>query len=530
MRRSLTIAALALLPNLTLAQTPSVLAPRILGTGAGTVAAGTTTAGLAAEIARALAAEGALVTPAQLAAALSSLPDGTTLTMVNGHLSIIGQVPTAASTVPALSNLNVLLADGTYLTGPVLQALLNISTSGSGTSTPSPTPTPTPTATTSDGTLSGLPSTIVAGQPLSAVTFTPPQTVVYFVLYDVASAAEEGQRWPSSAMGGNLTLLIPQTANAYTVRAYSAATGGTVAYESAQIAVTAAPGPLPATPVQTADSGATSSSVTMNWSATATSYLVLGRAGVGLAYGSLADASISTNSYTFTGLAASSAPRAAIIPQNADGYGTPSGQFVSYTTAAASATPALTLTNPVFAASPVSAFGQQLVGGSGTSSAALVLPSGPVTYEFWFSASGTPPADYNSLVDINIGAAGGNNQLVHLRGDGTLQAFSGAYNIHSPTVLDGNRHFVEVDSAGDSNVGLHFYVDGVYAGQVGGTAETANPTIAVRAGGFGQIDELRISTGLRHPNGTTYAVPTAPLTVDGTTVALYHLDGNGVSQ
>ena len=186
-----------------------------------------------------------------------------------------------------------------------------------------------------DGTLTGLPATIVAGQPLSAATFTPPQTVIYFVLYRVAAAVEEGPRWPSSTMPGNLTLLIPQSAGAYTVRAYSAATGGTLAYESAQIAVTAAPGALPVTPAQAADSGATSSSVTMNWSATAASYRVLGRAGVGLAYGSLVDTTVSTNSFTFTGLAASSAARAAIIPQNANGYGTPSGQFLSFTAASA---------------------------------------------------------------------------------------------------------------------------------------------------------------------------------------------------
>jgi len=197
---------------------------------------------------------------------------------------------------------------------------------------PAPAPAPAPTsAPTSDGTLSGLPSTIVAGQPLSAVTYG--QSTLFFVLYRVAGAAEEGLRWQGSRMPGNLTLLIPQTVGACTVRGYDAATAGNQVYESAQINVTAAPGVLPATPTQAADTGTTSSGVIMNWTATATSYRVLARPGVGTVYGSLADATVSTNSYTFTGLAAGSSPRAVVIPQNANGYGTPSGQFLSFITA-----------------------------------------------------------------------------------------------------------------------------------------------------------------------------------------------------
>ncbi len=198
---------------------------------------------------------------------------------------------------------------------------------------PPPTPAPSGGTIAPDGTLTGLPSTIVAGQPLSAVTYAAGQTNAYFVLYKVAGAVEEGLRWGTNVMPGNLNLLIPQTAGAYTVRGYSAVTGGSVVYESAQFNVTAAPAPLPATPTQAADTGTTSSGTTMNWSATATSYRVLARPGVGSVYGSLADATVSTNSYTFTGLAASSSPRAVVIPQNANGYGTPSGQFLSYTTA-----------------------------------------------------------------------------------------------------------------------------------------------------------------------------------------------------
>jgi len=196
--------------------------------------------------------------------------------------------------------------------------------------TPTPAPTPAP-APASDGTLAGLPATIVAGQPLSAATYG--QSTPYFVLYRVSGAVEEGVRWASSVMPGALTLLIPQTAGAYTVRGYDAATAGNKVYESAQFSVTAAPGALPATPTQTADTGATSSSVTMNWTATGNNYRVLARPGPGSVYGSLADTTVSTNSYTFTGRPAFSTPRAVVIPQNANGYGTPTGQLISSTTA-----------------------------------------------------------------------------------------------------------------------------------------------------------------------------------------------------
>ncbi len=186
----------------------------------------------------------------------------------------------------------------------------------------------------SDSILTGLPATIVAGQPLSAATYTPTQaTPTYFVLFNVTTGAEEGLRWQNGVMRSKLDLLIPQTSATYTVRGFAAASGGSPTYESAQIAVTAAPGALPATPAQAADTNRTSSGVTMSWSATVASYHVLARSGPGFAYGSLADATVTTNSYTFAGLAANSSPRAVVIPQNASGYGTPTGQFLSSTTA-----------------------------------------------------------------------------------------------------------------------------------------------------------------------------------------------------
>ncbi len=251
-------------------------------------------------------------------------PSGTTAATFDFTPSAAGSGTISVSASPSM----------TAPAGLAYQATAAATSTPTPSPTPAPTPTPTPApASTSDSTLANLPSTIVAGQPLSAVTYTPPQTSIYFVLYKVPGAIEEGLRWPSAVMPGALTLLVPQTAGAYTVRGYDAPTAGNKVYESAQINVTAAPGPLPATPAQAADTNRTSSAVTTNWSATAASYHVLARPGIGTVYGSLADATVTTNSYTFTGLAASSSPRAIVIPQNANGYGTLTGQFLSFTTA-----------------------------------------------------------------------------------------------------------------------------------------------------------------------------------------------------
>ncbi len=212
-------------------------------------------------------------------------------------------------------------------TGRGLVATIN----GSGSSTPSPTPTPTPSGSTipADGTLSGLPITIVAGQQLSAVTYSAQQNTVSFMLYRVATSANEGLAWASTVMPSTLNLLIPQNAGAYTVRVYAYPgpvqnPSAALLYESGPFTVTAPPGALPATPTQTADTGATSTGVTMHWTSTATSYHVLANPGVGSGpYGSVADTTVSTNSYTFTGLPANSSPCAVKIPQNTYGSGLP---------------------------------------------------------------------------------------------------------------------------------------------------------------------------------------------------------------
>ena len=134
MRSFLPLVALALLPGFALAQTPPVLAPRTLGTGPGTVAAGNDSriagaaAAVAAETTRAQTAEAAAQTAAQVGAAittaLSGLADGVTLTFnpATGKLSIVGQAPTPATSVPAAPLF--LMGDGTTLTLAQVQGLL----------------------------------------------------------------------------------------------------------------------------------------------------------------------------------------------------------------------------------------------------------------------------------------------------------------------------------------------------------------------------------------------------------------------
>lgn len=278
-----------------------------------------------------------------------------------------GRVYGAAPPGPLPAATFILVSDGTVepigclnrataaqvaeLLAPLVGAIL------AGTSTPTPTPsqTPAPTPTpapapAADGTLSGLPATIVAGQQLSAVTYSQPQTVVMFALHRVSTNADEGSYWPSSVMLSGLNLLIPQNAGAYTVRSYAYPgpvqnPSAALLYESPQFTATAPPGALPATPMPTADTGATATGVTMNWTSTAPSYLVLAAPGTGTAYGTLANTTVSTNSYTFAHLSANSGPRAVIIPQNANGYGA-AALCLSSVTATAVANETLTLDNP----------------------------------------------------------------------------------------------------------------------------------------------------------------------------------------
>lgn len=256
---------------------------------------------------------------------------GFKLNSTTGLYDVDASAPVVATTAPASTQM-LMSADGTLAYSMTLLATtLTPLVSGGSSSATIPT----------DGTLSGLPTTIVAGHSLSAASYVSTTgTAPYLVLWNVAAAAEEGSRWlPNIMPGSTLSLLIPQTANIYTVRGFAAGSyGGAATYESAQFSVTVASGILPATPTQTADSGATTTSVTMNWTSTAANYQVLTRNGLGSAYGSLSSAMVSTNSYTFTGLPSGASPRAVVIPQNIYGSGLPSAPFLS-SLGSSSATP-----------------------------------------------------------------------------------------------------------------------------------------------------------------------------------------------
>ena len=176
-------------------------------------------------------------------------------------------------------------------------------------------------------TLNNVPASIVAGQPLSGVTFTTSQAQL--VLFNVTAGAEEGLRLLSTTLPTNdLGLLIPQTNSLYTVRAYNFEFT-TLLFESSQISVSAPPGPLPVLTYGMQDTGRTQTGVTMNWNATAPSYRLLVRSTLGVPYGSFLDTTVSTNSHVFAGMTAGQSRRALVVPQNANGFGPCSSQTIS---------------------------------------------------------------------------------------------------------------------------------------------------------------------------------------------------------
>ena len=135
------------------------------------------------------------------------------------------------------------------------------------------------------------------------------------------AGAEEGPRLLSTNLStNNLGLFTPQTNAFYTVRAYNF-DFSSLLLESSQISVSAAPDLFPAQVGQLADTNRTSSSATVNWTATGTSYRVLARPGVATTYGNLVDTTVSATSINLTGRAAGSTPRCLIIPENANGRG-----------------------------------------------------------------------------------------------------------------------------------------------------------------------------------------------------------------
>ncbi len=178
-----------------------------------------------------------------------------------------------------------------------------------------------------DVVLTGLPSSIAAGQPLTGVTFTTNNSAYGdFVLWDQTAGAIDGLALIADTVTPDNTLgfLVPQNAgHSYTVRLVSTTDSTSVVWESAAFSVTAAPGALPAQVSGFTTSGATTTQVTLNWSAVsgATGYQVLARAQAGSKWGSLADTVVSGTSYTFTGLAANEFFFPIVTAINANGRG-----------------------------------------------------------------------------------------------------------------------------------------------------------------------------------------------------------------
>ena len=178
-----------------------------------------------------------------------------------------------------------------------------------------------------DVVLTGLPSSIAAGQPLAGTTFiTNNSAYGEFALWDQTAGAIDGLAIIADTVTPDNTLdfLVPQNGgHTYTVRLVSTANNSTVLWESASFAVTAAPGALPAQVGGFNTSGATTTQVTLNWSAVsgATDYQVLARVAAGSKWGTLANTVVSGTSYTFTGLTANDFFFPIVTAINANGRG-----------------------------------------------------------------------------------------------------------------------------------------------------------------------------------------------------------------
>ena len=94
-------------------------------------------------------------------------------------------------------------------------------------------------------------------------------------------------------------------------------------WESASFSVTAAPEALPAQVSSFSTSNVTTTTLTLNWPAVsgATGYKVLARTGPGSKWGTLANTTVSSPSYAFTGLTAGGEVVAIVSAISANGQG-----------------------------------------------------------------------------------------------------------------------------------------------------------------------------------------------------------------
>ena len=180
-----------------------------------------------------------------------------------------------------------------------------------------------------DVVLTGLPSSIAAGQPLASTYFTLNNGAYgAFILWDVTAGAQDDSGFVISSTvtpDSSLDFLVPQNAgHQYEVQLVTPGSSPpSVIWQSASFAVTAAPGALPAQISSFSTSNVTTTGLTLNWPAVsgATGYLVLARTSTGQKWGSLANTVVSSPSFAFTGLTAGSGLYAIVSPINANGRG-----------------------------------------------------------------------------------------------------------------------------------------------------------------------------------------------------------------
>lgn len=202
----------------------------------------------------------------------------------------------------------------------------------------------------------------------------------------------------------------------------------------------------------------------------------------------------------------------------------PTGLLASAPAGGAAPGPALTMSSPAYSTAP-SGFGQQLTGGSGSSATPVVLPAGDYTFECWFTASAPSGYPNSSILTTSDQADG-----LTITGTGRPRLMNNAFQSLGPTpITDGVRHHLAaVVIASGGSAGGVFWLDGAsVATQPGTLTPVVNPTIAVRLGLLGAVDEVRISKVARYT--AVFTPPSAPFASDAMTVALWHLDGSGAA-
>lgn len=162
---------------------------------------------------------------------------------------------------------------------------------------------------------------------------------------------------------------------------------------------------------------------------------------------------------------------------------------------------------------------------AGTGTAALTLaPPGEQSLECFFRSSVAPGSNTPIVfyTGVNEGIV-----IVNSGNVGLLMA-SGSVIDSGINVCDGGTHYLVAMLRTGGNYSVSIGVDSqlqVFSGTQPSVG--ANPTVQV--GGFGTIDEVRISNTSRQA-GVQAVRPTAPFAWDSNTVGLWHLDGNGNSE